>query len=203
METIYYAASNPGKMLSAQKYLGEYNLELVNIDFDEPEINNIEAIAIWKAKQAYEKIGKPCIALDSGFYIPSFPDEPYFPGAFVKRKLVEGIGIDGLIERMKGVTDRSCYFLECVAYYDGESLKTFFGKSPGTLADKMSDVVNTSGWSNLNQVFIPAGLDRPLSEITEEEKKNRTDITHAFLELKKYFDQKECNIKVRRKEKCE
>lgn len=199
MDKIYYVASNPGKMLSAQKYLGDYNLEMFVIDFDEPEINNIEAIAIWKVKQAYDILKQPCIALDSGFYIPNFPDEPYFPGAFVKRKLVEGIGINGLLERMKEIKNRECYFLECVAYYDGEVLKTFFGKAPGILADKMSNVVNTAGWSNLNQVFIPSGLNKPLSEVTEEEKNNRTDITHAFLELKKNFEQEKSIIKIRRK----
>lgn len=199
METIYYAASNPGKMLSARKYLGEYNIEMVTLDFDEPEINNIEAIAIWKVKQAYDILKGPCIALDSGFYIPAYPDEPYFPGAFVKRKIVEGIGINGLLKNMEGVTNRECYFLECVAYYDGKVLKTFFGTSPGKLADKCSDVVNTKGWSNLNQVFIPDGLDKVLSEVTEEEKSKRTNVTHAFLELKKYFDQEKVNIKVRRK----
>lgn len=200
MESIYYAASNPGKIISAQKYLGEYNIEMFEIDFLEPEINNIEAIAIWKVKQAYDILKKPCIALDSGFYIPNYPDEPYFPGAFVKRKLVEGIGINGLLERMNGVKNRECYFLECVAFYDGKTIKTFFGKAPGVLADKMSNVVNTSGWSNLNQVFIPSGLDKPLSEASEEEKKNRTNITHAFLELKEYFDQEKSFVKIRRKE---
>lgn len=199
METIYYAASNPGKMLSAKKYLGDYDIEMITLDFDEPEINNIEAIAIWKVKQAYDILKQPCIALDSGFYIPSYPDEPYFPGAFVKRKLVEGIGIDGLLKKMEGITNRECYFLECVAYYDGKNLKTFFGKAPGKLANKISSVINSKGWSNLNQVFIPDGLELPLSELTEEDKNNRTNVTHAFLELKKYFDQEKANIKIRRK----
>lgn len=203
METIYYAASNPGKILSAQKYLGEYNIEMAYFDFDEPEINNIEAIAIWKVKQAYHKLGKPCVALDSGFYIPNYPGEPFFPGAFVKRKLVEGIGIDGLLEKMEGIQNRECYFLECVAFYDGKTLKTFFGKAPGVLATKKSNVVNTSGWSNLNQIFMPDGFDKPLSELTDEEKKKRPNTTHAFLELKNFFDQEESMQKVRRKELCE
>lgn len=200
METVYYVSSNPGKILSAKKYLGDYNVEMVNLDFEEPEINNIEAIAIWKVKQAYDKIKKPCVALDSGFYIPSYPDEPYFPGAFVKRKLVDGIGINGLLEKMKGIENRDCYFLECVAFYDGKEIKTFFGKSPGVLANHMSECINNQGWSNLNQIFIPDGYSKALSELTEEERSNRPNTTHAFLELKKYFDGKyKENVKVRRR----
>lgn len=57
-----------------------------------------------------------------------------FQGAFPKRKLLNKIGIDGLLEVMKEVEDRKCYFKECLAYYDGTEVIYFYGVSNGTLS---------------------------------------------------------------------
>jgi XTP/dITP diphosphohydrolase len=191
METIYYVTGNLGKVKQAQKYLDELDIEMVNYNFIEPDINDITYTAIWKVKKAYEMLGKPCIALDSGFYIPNYPKETNFPGAFVHRKIIDGIGLDGLLEDMKDISDRTCYFLECLAYYDGVDLKVFYGKSDGTLANKISLVDNDKKWSELWKIFIPFGYDKSQSELTEEERENRPNVTKAFLEFKKWYQEKE------------
>lgn len=123
---IVFVTSNRGKLESARSHL-EKDIELVYFDCDikEPEINDIDYIAEYKVKEAYKKIGKPCIALDAGFYIPAFPGKPNFPGAFPRRELLETIGLKGLLDKMKNVSNRECYFKECLAYYDGKMLKNF------------------------------------------------------------------------------
>lgn len=184
MEKIYYVTGNKGKVLSAKKYLGDIEVEMIDYDFIEPDVNDIKYTAEWKVKKAYEMLGKSCIALDSGFYIPNYPKEENFPGAFVKRKLIEGIGLDGLLEDMKEVDDRYCYFLECLAYYDGENLEFFYGRDEGTIARSISDIEKTVNWSNLSRVYIPYGFNKTLAEMTEEEKNNRIKSTHAFLEFR-------------------
>ena len=88
MSKIYYVTGNSGKVESARKYLTDVDVEMINYDFIEPDINDIKYTAEWKVKKAYDLIKKPCIALDSGFYIPGYPDESNFPGAFVKRKII-------------------------------------------------------------------------------------------------------------------
>lgn len=190
MKKIYYVTGNSGKLKSAQKYLNGIEVEMVNYDFVEPDINDIKYIAEWKVKEAYEMIKKPCIALDSGFYIPNYPQEPNFPGAFVHRKIIDGIGLDGLLENMKEVEDRYCYFLECLAYFDGEKLEFFYGKSEGILAFAKSGIDNKNKWSPLWEVFIPVGYCKTLSEMTEDERNNRNNSTHAFLEFKKWYQEK-------------
>lgn len=35
---------------------------------------------LFKVLQAYEKVVKPCVALDAGFYIQAYPNNPNFPG---------------------------------------------------------------------------------------------------------------------------
>src|SRR5574344_2312951 len=105
MKEIVFVTGNVGKQASAQKYFDESKIkvECYNYDYDEPNINDIELIAISKVKQAYNRVNKPCIALDCGFYIPEYPNNPNFPGAFPKRELLDKIGINGLLQNMKNV----------------------------------------------------------------------------------------------------
>lgn len=187
MQKVYYVTGNSGKVKSAQKYLNDIEVEMVDYDFNEPDINDIKYTAEWKVRMAYEMIKKPCIALDSGFYIPSYPKEENFPGAFVRRKVIDGMGIDGLLDEMKDIDDRYCYFLECLAYYDGEHLEFFYGKAEGALSKDISHADNDKKWSPLWKIFIPVGYDRPQVELTEEERNNRPNVTHAFLEFKEWY----------------
>lgn len=190
MNKIYYVTGNPGKVESAKKYLKDIDVEMIDYDFIEPDVNDIKYTAEWKVRKAYQMINKPCIALDSGFYIPSYPKEKNFPGAFVKRKLIEGIGLDGLLEDMKDVDDRYCYFLECLAYYDGENLEFFYGKSEGYISHTKSGKDNTKKWSPLWEIFIPLGYNKTLSEMTDEERYNRKHSTHAFEEFSDWYQEK-------------
>lgn len=190
MNKIYYVTGNSGKVESARKYLEEIDVEMIDYDFIEPDINDIKYTAEWKVRKAYEMIGEPCIALDSGFYIPNYPKEKNFPGAFVKRKLIDGIGLDGLLNDMKEVEDRYCYFLECLAYYDGKNLEFFYGESEGTLSKFKSGIDNSKKWSPLWEVFIPLGYNKTLSEMTNEERHNRKNSNHAFLEFKNWYQEK-------------
>lgn len=187
MKKLYYVTGNSGKVESARKYLDGIDVEMIDYDFIEPDINDIKYTAEWKVKKAYEMLGKPCIALDSGFYIPSYPKEENFPGAFVKRRIIDGIGLDGLLNEMKNVNDRYCYFIECLAYYDGEHLEFFYGKSEGYLAYKKSGINNNKKWSSLWEVFIPLGYSKTLSEMTDIEREQRNNSTHAFLEFGNWY----------------
>ena len=197
MDKIYYVTGNPGKVESARKYLEGIEVEMIDYDFIEPDINDIKYTAEWKVKRAYEMLGKPCMALDSGFYIPSYPKEENFPGAFVKRKIIDGIGLDGLLEDMKDVEDRYCYFLECLAYYDGEHLEFFYGKSEGYLSLAKSGLDNKKKWSPLWEIFIPLGYNKTLSEMNDDERNNRKNSTHAFLEFKNWYQKEKKLIKIK------
>ena len=57
---IIFVTSNKGKLQSAMQYLDDsIELTTYNYDIEEPEINDIDYIAEYKVKQAYQKIGKP------------------------------------------------------------------------------------------------------------------------------------------------
>ena len=107
-------------------------------------------------------------------YIKNYPNNPNYPGAFVKRSGVAS-NISKLIEDMKDVDDRYCYFLNCLTYYDGKEFVHFFGKNEGQLSKEIKGVDLKQAWSNLWHVFIPKNCDKTLAEMTDYERNNRDD----------------------------
>jgi len=189
MLEIIFVTTNKGKVETAkQKIDKSINLKHIDFEINEPNINDINVIAEHKVKTAFSKLGKPCISLDAGFYIPNYPNNPNFPGAFPKRELINKIGIDGLLENMQGVKDRTCYFKECLAYYDGINLKMFYGYVYGTLTTKKRGIDSSKKWSDLWYVFIPKNCTKTLAEMTDEERKNRKDDSvNPFIEFNSWF----------------
>lgn len=169
---LYFITGNKGKVASAQRHLNKYEIKLHHREFDISEltVNDIELISKDKVLQAYKKIDdKPCIALDAGFYIANYPNKPNFPGAFPKRDLLNKIGINGLLENMKDVRNRECYFMECLSYYDGTTLKQFTRKIFGTLSESIKGTNKENKWSDLWSVFIPENCEKTIAEMSEEE----------------------------------
>ena len=87
MKEICFVTSNIGKVETARQNLKNFDIDVlnVNLDIDELKINDIELICKDKVMQAYQKVQRPVITLDAGFYIPNFPNNPNFPGAFPRR----------------------------------------------------------------------------------------------------------------------
>lgn len=183
---LTYVTGNYGKYVSVKEKFEKagLNINYENIDLEEPIINNIEFISHEKARLAYEKIKSPVFVIDCGFYINSYPNKPGYPGALVKRSGIS-TDIDKLLQDMNGIADRSCYFLDCLTYYDGENYHTFYGKSEGFLAHTKKGEALKRAKSNLWYVYIPSYTNKTLAEMTEEEHKNRTNrenVTEKFIE---------------------
>jgi inosine/xanthosine triphosphate pyrophosphatase family protein len=70
-DRIFYVTGNPGKLASAQKVLNPYGIsvEQAELKLIEPQYDSIEKIVASKVSQAYQQLGKPCIAQDSGLMI--------------------------------------------------------------------------------------------------------------------------------------
>ena len=114
MQNITYVTGNYGKYISVKEKFEMHgiDIEYADIDIDEPDINDIEIISKEKARLAYEQIKSPVFVVDCGFYIRSYPNNPYYPGAFVKRSGVSS-NIDKVLSDMSNENDRYCYFLDC------------------------------------------------------------------------------------------
>lgn len=187
MKQVYFATTNYGKFKSINSSLTNFNIEVIQfkLDMPEPRTYDLQEIAKQKVLFAYSQIKKPCIALDSGFYIHSLNG---FPRTFVNFVL-ETIGTDGLLKLAEG-KDRKCEFRSCLAYFDEKTSEPVYFKASteGTLSDELKGERKDYFWSDLFFVFIPKGIDRTLAQITPEEyfewrtKREKESYTAKFAE---------------------
>ena len=196
MEEIVFVTHNKGKALSASKYFKDLKISIYNYELSEPRSDDIKLIATSKVMEAYQLVNMPCIALDAGFFIDELNG---FPKAFVNFAL-ETIGIEGFLKLMEGKVNRNCSFRECLAYYDGNEIKYFYGETVGSLSNRIHVDNNNSRWSDLWYIFIPQGFDKTLSEMSVDELNNRQYIdksTSAIEEFANWYKEK-INIKVKK-----
>lgn len=187
MANITYVTGNYGKYISVKEHFAKHQIEVefLNYDLEEPNINDIEIISKAKAEAAYNVLGTPCFVADTGFYIDNYPNNPGYPGAFVKRSGISS-DVDGLLMIMKDETHRTCKFIDCLTFYDGQEFYTFYGVSSGTLSLSKRGNSTKKAKSNLWYVFIPNNCNKTLAEMSDEERQNRNDghtsATEQFIE---------------------
>ena len=176
MENLTYITGNYGKYVSVKEKFENagITIDYFKCDLEEPNINDIEFISKEKARQAFEILRTPVFVADSGFYIEDYPENPGYPGAFVKRSGISS-NISELLETMKQVKNRNCYFLDCLTFFDGKDYFQFFGVSKGTLSHEIRGEQNKRAKSNLWFVFIPLNCNKTLAEMSDEERNNRPD----------------------------
>ena len=185
MEEIVFVTHNKGKIASAKRELKNVDFKIFEYDLDEPRSDDIKYISKYKVMEAYEIVRKPCISLDSGFWIDELDG---FPRAFVNFTL-DTIGINGILKLMEQIENRSCRFTECLSYYDGKNIYQFMGKHEGTLTKEILGNDSAKKWSDLWYIFKPEGYEKTLAQMTDSERENRVkyNSVSAFTEFSKWY----------------
>ena len=185
MEEIIFVTHNKGKIASAKRELKNVDFKIFEYDLDEPRSDDIKYISKYKVMEAYEIVRKPCISLDSGFWIDELDG---FPRAFVNFTL-DTIGINGILKLMEQIENRSCRFTECLSYYDGKNIYQFMGKHEGTLTKEILGNDSAKKWSDLWYIFKPEGYEKTLAQMTDSERENRVkyNSVSAFTEFSKWY----------------
>lgn len=176
MEKLVFATGNVNKGYEIEERFNseQISVEIVNIDFEEPEVNDIVIVSKSKVMQAYQLLQKPCFVIDSGFNIHHYPNNPDYPGAFVRRSGISE-NIDELLNTLKDVQDRSCQFLDCLTFYDGNDFYYFYGKDEGVITYDKRGTENKAMRSPLWYVFQPQNFSKTLAEMSDEERIKRKD----------------------------
>ncbi|MHA1555747.1 MAG: non-canonical purine NTP pyrophosphatase [Candidatus Heimdallarchaeota archaeon] len=178
--SITFVTNNQEKIADIRLMLGEtINLNFVSaIELLEIQSLSVEAVVISKAKQAYEKLGKPVAVSDSGLEITSLNK---FPGALVKFAN-ETIGQDGLVKLLEGKTNRKAYFVAAIAYCSSqEDVVVFVEKDEGTIAEKPRG----EGW-HFDRIFIPEGETQTWAEIGRKNKNTHSAFRRALTNMSEY-----------------
>ncbi|MBR2430187.1 hypothetical protein IKB17_01830, partial [bacterium] len=92
MDEIVFVTHNKGKIAAAQEALKGVNFTVFEYDLEEPRSDDIKYISKYKVEEAYKLVNKPCISMDSGFWIDELNG---FPRAFVNFAL-DTIGVEGI-----------------------------------------------------------------------------------------------------------
>lgn len=184
MKEIVFVTHNKGKAKSAERYFNNIEFKTYDFELDEPRSDDIKEIATAKVNQAFKMLNKPCIALDTGFFIDELNG---FPRAFVNFSL-DTIGIDGILKLMQGKENRKCRFEECLAYHDGNKIHYFYGKHPGNLSTKIQGINRDEKWSDLWYIFKPEHFNKTLAEMDSVEREERRKIDGSVEALKVFAD---------------
>jgi inosine/xanthosine triphosphate pyrophosphatase family protein len=97
MKIQYFATTSDHKLREVNHILG-YDLEKIHLELTEPQEMDVEVIARAKAEEAFQKIGKPVLVEDTGWYFDVWNG---LPGAFAKFFYV-GRGLRGNTKNARG-----------------------------------------------------------------------------------------------------
>lgn len=133
---IFFATSNRYKITSAQAALAPLGhvVEMIEMDFSEGRAEDPKEIAIDKAKQAWERLQKPVIVEDGGFFIEALGG---FPMTHVKFSL-QTLGVKNILKMLKGETNRNAEWRMSLAYvYGDDQIETFTFVNKGHLTEEI------------------------------------------------------------------
>lgn len=173
---IIFATGNKGKVATLERHLKGHGLTIrvvqKPLELIEPQATTAAEVARVKAEQAYAQTQKPVLVDDSSFHIYALGG---FPGPYIKYML-ETVGAAGIVQFMEGKADRRAYATSTLAFMDenGELHEFSAREEDGVIADRVYESVN-EGWGDLWKIYIPAGSDKTLSQMTPEE----VSIQHA------------------------
>lgn len=163
MIQLSFITSSNYKFESAKKALEGSGIKLLQETLETPEIQSfeLEDVVIYSAKWAAEKLNKPIVLTDAGYYIKALNG---FPGPFVKF-INKWLTANDLIKLMDKKIDRTVEAKDCLAYCKPDNNPVIFTMiAKGTI----SQVPGNSDGSPIDKIFIPEGFDKQSSEIPRE-----------------------------------
>ncbi len=175
MEVIFIT-SNEGKYREARAIGEKYgvNVGWMQMEYLEPQGNDLEEIAKKSAEILSEKVDSAFFLEDSGLFVEALNG---FPGPY-SSYVFKTIGNPGIIKLMEGVENRDAYFLAVIAYWDGNEVRTFTGRVDGRIAE---EVRGDKGFG-YDPIFEYNG--RTFAEMGEE----KNEVSHRRKALEKFFE---------------
>jgi non-canonical purine NTP pyrophosphatase (RdgB/HAM1 family) len=163
--------SNVNKWREAERILG-FAVERVALDLDELQAESVGAVALAKARAAYEKLSRPVIVEDAGVELVGLGG---FPGPFIKYWEKLG-GLDSICRAADGLGDRRVRAVCALGICSERGSEVVEGAVDGTLAAAPRGK-SGFGW---DAIFIPEGEARTFGEMTAAEKDARSHRRKAW-----------------------
>lgn len=168
---IIFVTGNRFKLAIAKKYLAPF--EIIAKDIQPPEIqhSDIREIAKFSACWAANKLKKPVIKNDSGFYIEALNG---FPGPYTTY-CEKWLGADGFLKLMKGIKNRKAKFIDATAYCElGKKTVVFTAETKGRITYRKSGRYG----KGIDFIFIPNGRKKTMAWLPDNERINLWNNNH-------------------------
>jgi XTP/dITP diphosphohydrolase len=176
---LLIATSNEGKLKEIRKLLEPLGMEVIMpekaLEVEEGGQSFLENAYI-KARAYYERYGVPVLAEDSGLVIPALEG---YPGVYSSRfyslewggmeEVKEGkdqANIRKVLRLMKGIKERSAYFVAFALLYTGDGGLWGEGRCEGYILEEPRGY----GGFGYDPIFQPAGYEKSMAELSLEEK---------------------------------
>ncbi len=166
-----FVTSNANKWQEAQRILG-FALERVELELDELQAESVGAVALAKARIAYERLRRPVIVEDAGFELLGLGG---FPGPYIKYWEKLG-GLESICRAADGLGDRRVRAVCALGICTESGAEVVEGSVDGLLALRPRGH-SGFGW---DAVFVPKGDARTFGEMTPEEKDARSHRRRAW-----------------------
>ena len=183
--SLLFVTGNKHKFEEMQHALSEFDIVLRHeeMEFVEFSNQNLEQIALSKAKQAFQRFRQPLIVEDTGLYFEAYSN---FPGTEPKRAF-ESLGFEGLLKLLCGKS-RKAYFKTVICFIEPSFNKFFEAEWHGKMASKVVKP-NAKGMP-YNKIFIPEGMKKTTIELSMDEKNAVCQRAVAARKLGKWIKEK-------------
>jgi XTP/dITP diphosphohydrolase len=173
-KSIYLVTGNPGKLAEWQRLFPTYiKLIAKDIDIEEIQSDDLETIAIDKARKAYAIVKQPVLVEDVAAGLDWLHG---LPGQFIKF-FEHRLGVDALFQLAK--TEGEPATATCtIAYYDGQKAIVVEGTVHGSVVAPRG-----SNGFGFDTCFVPKGQTKTYGEMTTVEKDALSHRSRALTKL--------------------
>jgi non-canonical purine NTP pyrophosphatase (RdgB/HAM1 family) len=166
---------NESKWLEAQNMLGR-PLERASVDLPAIHAGTTAEVALAKARDAFERVGRPVVVEEVGVEFAAFGG---FPGPFIKYWQALG-GLDAICRSLDSASSRAAAAVCVLAACDASGARAVEGRVAGAIVSGPRGT-NGFGW---DAIFAPEGRGgRTFAELSAYEKDEVSHRRLAWLEF--------------------
>lgn len=192
LKKIILASKNNGKRKEIFEILNSVVGEIESLPKDYKDVleNGVcfEENALIKAKASYDTFNEVSLADDSGLVVNAL-NGPGIHSARYGGNISDGEKCVLILENMKGVADRSAYFVCVFALVLNENIHAIF---EGRVYGKISEKIEGAGGFGYDPIFIPNGYEKTFAQMPIE-KNTMSHRANAAIKLKTFLSHMRLN----------
>jgi non-canonical purine NTP pyrophosphatase (RdgB/HAM1 family) len=174
---LYFATTNAKKKEMYEQIL---NVELQTASISLHDVQHIDTgeVAVSKAQEAYNVLRKPVFVDHSAIAIRAWGG---LPGGLTTA-FIRPAGLSNICKMLQPFEDKYAEAVTAIAFTDGYMIRKFVGVVAGEIPEKPRG----TGYS-WNNIFIPAGFNKTLGEMTDDEILSISSRRRAMVEFMRFL----------------